>query len=64
MTDRKKKLRSFGIPLLIVTLATTNYSRLTGTENVRAIHIVTLIAIGMGLGILLRNLISYFRGDL
>ncbi len=59
--ERKKRVRYFGFPLLVIVLSILNFSRLTGTENIRAIHIVTLITIGMGLGVLLRNVFSYFR---
>jgi hypothetical protein len=66
MTTLKTKKRiyvSFIIPVFIILLSLINYSRLTGTENIRAIHIVTLLTMGMGIGILLRNLIAYFRGN-
>ena len=61
MTAGKRKFRAFIIPLFVIMLAVGNYTRLTGTENIRAIHIVTLLTIGMGLGILLGNIFTYFR---
>ena len=57
----KDNYRTFFIPIFVIILALFNYSQLTGTENIRAIHIVTLITLGMGLGILLLNVITYFR---
>ena len=59
--EKKKRLRLFILPLFVIILGLVNYSRLTGTEYIRAIHIVTLITIGMGLGVLLRNVFLYFR---
>ncbi len=59
--ERKRRLRFFILPLFVIILGWVNYSRLTGTEQIRAIHIVTLITIGMGLGVLLRNIFTYFR---
>lgn len=57
----KDNYRAFFIPIFVILLALFNYSRLTGTENIRAIHVVTLITLGMGLGILLMNVITWFR---
>ena len=59
--DRKQRVREFIIPVFVILISIFNYTRLTGTENIRPIHIVTLITLGMGLGILLRNVVTYFR---
>jgi hypothetical protein len=59
--ERKKRVRRFVLPLFVIILSIFNYSRLTGTENIRAIHVVTLITIGLGLGVLLTNVFGYFR---
>ena len=63
MLERRKRFGAFIIPILVIVLMTSNYSRLTGTENIRAIHIVTLITIGMAIGVLLRNIITHFASD-
>jgi len=63
LKTKRKNYVSFIVPVFIILLSLMNYSRLTGTENIRAIHIVTLLVMGMGIGILLRNLIAYFRGQ-
>jgi hypothetical protein len=63
LKTKKRIYTSFIIPVFIILLSLINYSRLTGTENIRAIHVVTLLVMGMGIGILLRNLIAYFRGQ-
>jgi hypothetical protein len=62
--DKKQRYRAFIIPILVIMLTLVNYSRLKGTENIRPIHIVSLIALGMGIGILLVNVIAYFRGKI
>ena len=61
MMMRKKRYSDFVMPLFVIILGIGNYFRLTGTENIRAIHIVTLLTIGMALGILLRNIFLHFR---
>ncbi len=60
MIARRKRFGALVIPLFALTLGLTTYLRLTGTENIRAIHIATLIAIGMALGVFLRNVLTYF----
>lgn len=57
----KNKVRFFLLPIIVIIIAFGNYTRLTGTENIRAIHIVTLITLGMGIGILLQNIFAYFK---
>jgi len=57
----KDSYRAFFIPIFVIIISFFNYTTLSDTENIRAIHIVTLITLGMGLGILLINVITYFR---
>jgi hypothetical protein len=45
----------------MLALSIGNYARLQGNENIRTIQVVSLIAIGMLLGILLRNVFGLFR---
>lgn len=52
--------KAFGLPVLIIILIVIVYSKLSGTENVKYIHIVTLLALGMAIGILVRNIVAYF----
>ena len=61
MTKKSVGFRLFIVPIFVIMLGIGNYSRLTGIENIRAIHIVTLLTIGMGIGVLLRNIFTYFR---
>jgi hypothetical protein len=60
MMSNQQKFKIFILPALAILFITIIYNRLSGTENVKAIHGVTLIALGMGVGILLRNVITYF----
>jgi len=62
--EKRKRFTAFVLPAIALLLLTLNYGRLTGTENIRAIHIVTLIGIGIALGVLLRNAFAYFKGNL
>jgi hypothetical protein len=62
--DKHQRIKAFILPALAIFLILGNYSHLAGTENIRTIHIVTLIALGMAIGILLRNVIAYLRGKL
>jgi len=61
MQTRSQLRRRLGISIFVIALSIGTYSRLTGTENIRMIHIVTLITIGLGIGILLVNLFAYIR---
>jgi hypothetical protein len=63
MIERKKRFGAFIIPIFVICLGIGNYARLTGTEDIRAIHVVTLITIGMGIGVLLRNVLTHFAKD-
>ena len=63
MIAKRKRVGAFVIPIFVIALCTFNYLQLDGTENIRAIHVVTLIAIGMAIGVLLRNLLTHFSKD-
>ena len=63
MIEKKKRFGAFVIPLFVIALSIGSYSRLSETENIRAIHIVTLITIGMAIGVLLRNVITHFAKE-
>jgi hypothetical protein len=45
--------RNICIALFVLVLSWRNYRRLTGTENIRAIHIITLLTIGVTIGVML-----------
>jgi len=62
--DRQQKFKAFVFPGIIILLIIIIYSKLSGTENVKSIHLVTLIALGIGIGILLRNIFTDFKRKL
>ena len=50
--SRKSRLkRACIISFIGITMAFVNYTRLTGTENISLLHIVSLLACGMCMGI-------------
>ncbi len=53
--------RSLGITVIVILLTTLNFSRLTGSECIRPIHIVTLITLGAAIGVLLMNIIMMIK---
>jgi hypothetical protein len=59
---RRSPLRNMGISLFFAALCFGNYTRLSGTECIRAIHIVTLITFGMFLGVALVFAVIAIRG--
>ncbi len=61
--ENQKLYKQLLVPALAALLFIYNYWHLTGTENIRGIHIVTLVGLGITLGVLLRNIVIYFRGN-
>ncbi|MEO8412546.1 MAG: hypothetical protein ABI472_02760 [Ginsengibacter sp.] len=61
MHNKNPHLRAMAISFFIVTISTFNFLRLTGSECIRAIHVVTLLVCGMAIGILLTNLFAMLR---
>ena len=61
MKSKQQIRRGIIISAIVVLITATSFSRLTGLENIRAIHIVTLFVCGMGFGVLLTSLVAYFR---
>lgn len=59
--DSKRLKRNLPISLIVISLSLGNYSRLSGTENIRAIHVVTLLTCGIGIGLFLSSLMMLIR---
>lgn len=58
----QKKFNSQLITLLVFTcISFGNVIRLRGIENVRAIHVVSLLTLGFGLGASVVTIIQYFK---
>ena len=58
---QKNYLRGLGIATFIVISSIFNFRRLTNSECIRPIHIVTLLVCGMGIGVFLVNLFLLLR---
>lgn len=54
------KRRRILIAVLLM-LSIGNYTRIVGTENIRAVEFLSIFAIGMLSGLLLREVISSFK---
>jgi hypothetical protein len=50
---RKQLLRGLLMPLLVSVIGFGSFLRIPGAENVRAVQMMALIAVGMGLGVAL-----------
>lgn len=59
--EHKARFRTFVLPALLLILSIGNYARLTGNEAVRPVQMLSLIVIGVFLGILLKSLFDRFR---
>ena len=55
MDNNKRKLF---VPALAIFLMTMSYLRLTGSECIRPIHIITLLVLGAAIGVLLVNIVN------
>lgn len=55
------KNKNIVLPAILLILSIGNYSRLEGNESVRTIQFLSIFAIGMLSGILIRELIARFR---
>jgi hypothetical protein len=58
---RRSPLRAMGFSLFIAAISFFNFSRLTGSDCIRAIHIVTLLTTGVAIGVFLSNLFKWIR---
>ncbi len=58
MNNNKRKLF---MPVLAIFIMTMSYYRLTGSECIRPIHIVTLLVLGAAIGVLLVNIVNLIR---
>ncbi len=59
--SENKYVRGMLASIVIVALSAFNFIRIEGHEDVRAVMIVTLLACGVGIGILFINLIGWIR---
>lgn len=59
-----RKMRSGIItPILVILISILNFFNFENVDCIRPIHIATLVLCGMGIGVLMVNLIRYFRKE-
>jgi hypothetical protein len=58
---QKSPLRGMAIAFFVIAISFWNFSRLTGSECIRTIHIVTLLTAGAGIGVFLANFFMWIR---
>jgi uncharacterized membrane protein (DUF106 family) len=58
---RNPKTRPIIISLVIIILSFYNFYREVGSQNIRAVQIVSLLVCGMAIGIFLKSVVEFFR---
>ncbi|HUS00505.1 MAG TPA: hypothetical protein VMY77_02190 [Chitinophagaceae bacterium] len=58
---QRSPLRGMAIAFFVIALSFWNFSRLTGSDCIRAIHIVTLLTAGAGIGVFLTSFFLWIR---
>ncbi|HMJ46369.1 MAG TPA: hypothetical protein VK498_03525 [Ferruginibacter sp.] len=58
---RRSPQKGILISLFVIALSIFNFSRLQGSECIRAIHIVTLLTAGAGIGVMIANIFRLIR---
>jgi hypothetical protein len=58
---KKQSKRGIVISGMIILLTFGNYLRLTGTEMIRPIHIITLLTCGAAIGVFICSIIYYLK---
>jgi hypothetical protein len=58
---QRSPLRGMAIAFFVIAISFWNFSRLTGSECIRTIHIVTLLTAGAAIGVFLVNLFMLIR---
>jgi hypothetical protein len=58
---RRQHMRVMAISLFVIAITLFNFSKLSGSDCIRAIHIVNLLVCGMGIGLLLTNAIALLK---
>ena len=58
---QRSPLRGMAIAFFVIALSFWNFSRVTGSEGIRTIHIVTLLTAGAGIGAFLTNFFLWIR---
>ncbi|MEO6819344.1 MAG: hypothetical protein ABI204_06425 [Ginsengibacter sp.] len=56
---KNRYLRGMAIASFIIIISFANFNNLEGSDCIRAIHIVTLLICGMGIGVFLTNFFHF-----
>lgn len=59
--NNRNVARGILIPVFIISLMIFNFTRIPGSDCIRPIHIVTLLAMGAAIGMLLMNIFTLLR---
>ncbi len=58
---QRSPLRGMAMAFFIIAISFWNFSRLTGSECIRTIHIITLLTAGAGIGMFITNFFLWLR---
>jgi hypothetical protein len=58
---RRKHVRAITVSVFVIAITAFNFLNLSGSECIRAIHVINLLVCGLGIGLLLENLIGLLR---
>jgi len=58
---RKQYIRGIAISVFVMAITFFNFTNLKGCDCIRAIHIVNLLACGIGIGVFLTNLFALLK---
>jgi hypothetical protein len=61
MDDQQRLKRRIFFSIILLSLTIGSLSRMPGIEDIKALHVVSLLVIGMLAGVSLMNVIQYFR---
>jgi hypothetical protein len=61
MREKNSYLRAIEISIFVIIISIFNFQRLTGSQCIRAIHMVTLLVWGMAIGVFLNNLFAWLK---
>jgi hypothetical protein len=55
---RRRHTRAMALSFFVIAISFLNFTHLTDSACIRAIHVVTLLVCGMGIGVFLSNLFA------
>jgi hypothetical protein len=61
MGNKNPHVRAMAILVFVLAISFFIFTRLTGSECIRAIHVVTLLVCGMAIGVFISSLFAMLR---